>query len=611
MDGGAAWQPGRTVLQRFVTACTPERRPLYWRNAQGNTLEAGPGGVLSFDTYFNGFYAEPWFRHTALRSLTLEIEIEGRAIVRIKRHALNHVAILHEEIAGPGLVRIAVPCPTVNFRQHGLLTLELAAAGEAFSFQRGAWTTEDVPRHAIGLGVVFCTFNRVEHVGRLLATIGAESAVQRCLTRVFVINQGEPDLAQQPAMAPGVAAIGGKLRIIEQANFGGAGGFTRGLLACLDAPDITHAVLLDDDLEIEPDTLLRMAAFFAFCKRDLVLGGHMLDQLHPTMLYEAGAVIVDRHWTMMPQHFGLNLTETDNLQSLAQPYAVHYNGWWCCGIPLAVLREHGLPLPCFIRGDDLEFGLRLHERGVPTVPMPGMAVWHEPFYLKLGGWQLYYETRNMLAAQAINRGLDRGGLVRRMARQVIVHLLTYRYFSTALVLDGIEDFLAGPAVLDRPPLPLHASVTGLKHHFPQEYSPRERVLAEQPLLPIPNGKYRILALLAWILLRNCRLPTAEEPPGLMPIEQLHWLSVRKSGHIATETWWDGDIPAYRRNREHHRALLRRAVPLIWRLWRNGPAAAIAWREATPRLTSTESWRAYLGIARRQPAEATTEALAET
>ena len=44
-----------------------------------------------------------------------------------------------------------------------------------------------------------------------------------------------------------------------------------------------------------------------------------------------------------------------------------------------------MPLPCFIRADDVEFGLRLHRDGVVTVPRPGVGICHEPFYLKVGG----------------------------------------------------------------------------------------------------------------------------------------------------------------------------------------------------------------------------------
>ena len=610
MDGafmGVAMRCPETVLQRFITDSAPARRALYWRDLQGDTagdpavtvrgdctLHVAEGGRLGFDTYFNSFFEAQWLRHTRLRSVNLTVTLSGTALVRVYRQALGRKVLVCEQLAGPGSLRISVPLSAINFRQNGFLSVELCATDGAFAFVRGAWTTDDRAAEPVGLAAVFCTFNREAEIARVLQSIGRDSAVQDTLSRVFVVNQGRPGLARVPVIADAAEMLGERLTIIEQDNFGGAGGFSRGLLAALQDAANTHAVLLDDDLELEPDSLLRMAALFSFATRDFVLGGHMLDMLHPTMLYEAGAVIAERHWEFHPQHFMLDVTRIDALETLTKPYAVHYNGWWCCGFPLSVVREHGMPLPCFIRGDDMEFGLRLHQLGVPTIPMPGVAVWHEPFYLKLGNWQLYYETRNLLVAMALHQPFGRLGVVRRVGRQIVAHLLTYRYYSTALILQGIEDFLAGPDVMRAPPLPRHASLHALKSAYPPAFNPREAVVHEQRVKRIPMGRARCVALMLVLLIRNALVPTCKAPPRILPIDQFHWLTIRNAGHVATETWWDENLPAYRRTREYHRPLLRRALGLMVRLLRELPRAAGAWRGAAHDLTSVASWQAYLG-----------------
>ena len=612
MDGtslGLTGSHSGTVLQRFITDRAPARRALYWRDLssepgaapavtadEGGGLHLAAGATLSFDTYFNAFFEAQWLRHTTLQSLLLHATLSGKAMLRVWRHALGSKTVVVERMAGPGLCRVAIPIPVLNFRQHGVLSVEISAVDGAVSFLSGAWVTDDLPVEESGLAAVFCTFDRERDIARVLGSVAADEAVAARLARVIVVNQGRPGLARLPDVAVAADQLGSRLRVIEQANFGGAGGFSRGLLAALDDPAVTHAVLLDDDIELEPDSLLRMAAFFSFCERDIVVGGHMLDLLHPTTLYEAGAVISERHWAFLPQQYLNDIAEPDALEKLSQPYAVHYNGWWCCGIPLRLLREHGMPLPCFIRGDDLELGLRLHQRGVPTVPMPGIAVWHEPFYLKLGGWQLYYETRNLLVAAALHKPFDRKGVVRRIGRQVVTHLLTYRYYSTALLLQGVEDFLAGPQVMRERPLARHASLTAIKQRYPLTFSPRETVAHEQRLRPIPLGRVRCLALLLWLLLRNAVQPTCGGPPRHMLVEKLHWLTVRTAGHIAIETWWDPDLPTFRRTREHHRPLLRQAVRVLFRLYRELPQAAERWRAAAPELTSVPFWKTYLGVA---------------
>ena len=602
-----------TLLQNVLVGRDLDRQVLYWRDgASGSgrstsvqagadgSLQVSAGGVVGFDTYFNAFFESQWRRHTSVKTVALQIRIEGAATVRVFRDALNTRTLLVEQAIGSAPASIEIASQAINFRQHGILTFELQAGQEPFTLHDAAWVTPDPPVADIGLAAVICTFDRETDVARVVGSLGNAPHAVRALKRVFVVNQGRPGLEHSPAFAMEAAPLGNRLCVIEQANFGGAGGFSRGLLAALADPLVTHVMLLDDDVAIEPDSLVRMAAFYAFCDRDVLLGGHMLDLLHPTYLYEAGAVITEHEWEFRPQHFGRDIAPAAQLPALAHPYPVHYNGWWCCGVPLAVVREHGMPLPCFIRGDDLEFGMRLHQRGVPTVPMPGVAVWHEPFYLKLGNWQLYYETRNMLAAMALHTAFDRSEVTRRMGLQIVKHLLTYRYYSTALILRGIEDFLAGPTTMRQPPLARHASLMTLKAQFAPGSLPREVVAATEPLAPMSTWRLSRIVLTLWLLLRNAVLPTCTTGPRTVPVEDLHWLTIRRTGHVAAETWWDDALPTYRRTRGHHTRLAGRTARLLVRLWLETPRAAAAWRDAAPQLTSVPFWTEYLAVPTSQP-----------
>ena len=384
---------------------------------------------------------------------------------------------------------------------------------------------------------MFCTFGREAEITRLVETVANDAEAAATLARLIVVNQGKPGLASHPVMQHAALSLGMKLAVVEQGNFGGAGGFGRGILAALDDPAATHAVLLDDDILIEPDSLLRMPAFFAFCRRDMVVGGHMLDLVQPNLLYEAGAVVSDRHWEFKPQHHGLALDEPSALETLARPGAVHYNGWWCCGFPLAIVEEYGMPLPCFIRGDDVEFGLRLHMNSIPTVSMPGIAVWHEPFYLKLGAWQPFYETRNLLIAASLHLAPSRSGAVRRIGRQFAVNLLTFRYYTAALMLAAIEDFLRGPGKMHDNPAELHASLAAFRIAYPPRTTRRETVLEPQLLRRSPRTRSACIALLVYLTLRNAVAPTGTTVAKTLDVADLNWLTMRDVEHIAIERWW--------------------------------------------------------------------------
>ena len=612
------------TLQRVLLDRPVGLRALYWRltPATGSTGPGGrvradcislePGAVLSFDAYFNAFYEQNWRGHTALGTVFLNLDLHGTATLRVIRRISTGYrcagaydkdcerqyvdrCVVEQLIEGAGPLRVAIPAETINFRQHGMLAFEIVAHSPV-EFGGGRWTTEVAAPRRTGLAAIFCTFNRQADIAAVLEAITADEAAASSLARIYVVNQGDAGLDAHPAVAPVLARCPGLIRIIEQANFGGAGGFGRGLLAALDDPEATHAVLLDDDIRIEPDSLLRMASFFALALGDNPVGGHMLDRVQPTQLYEAGAVIRDANWSFHPQHHGLDIAARHNLPLLTDPYPIQFNGWWCLGLPLSLIEEEGMPLPCFIRGDDVEFGLRLYGRGVPTLPLPGIAVWHEPFYLKIGGWQLYYETRNMLITSAIHTEVGGAGMAVRMARALLLHLLTFRYYSAALILEAIQDALRGPALFDGQPRAIHAGLATIRKRFPDETVARGVVLPEQAVRPSPKGRIAWLSALAGSILWSAMRPTAPgAPPRRLLTRDLGWSRLRSADCLAVETWWDRDLPVFRRSREDFRKLSRMAVPLLLRLWREAPAFRRSWREAFPRHSSVSFWRKYLGL----------------
>ena len=49
-------------------------------------------------------------------------------------------------------------------------------------------------------------------------------------------------------------------------------------------------------------------------------------------------------------------------------------------ISTKLIKENGLPLPIFVRGDDIEFSMRNNKE---IVSLNGINVWHDPFILKI------------------------------------------------------------------------------------------------------------------------------------------------------------------------------------------------------------------------------------
>jgi hypothetical protein len=97
------------------------------------------------------------------------------------------------------------------------------------------------------------------------------------------------------------------------------------------------------------------------------------------------------------------------------------------------------------------------------------------------------------------------------------------------------------------------------------------------------------------LLRNALRPTR---PGVEParleVRDLVWFRVMRSDALAVDTYWDRDLPTYRRDRTAFVALLRDGLREAWRLYRAADRLGAEWRDAAPRLTSVEFWRRYVG-----------------
>jgi len=170
-----------------------------------------------------------------------------------------------------------------------------------------------------------------------------------------------------------------------------------------------------------------------------------------------------------PINHNIDLADPEGSEAFLRAGAVDYNGWWMFGAPASVIENIGYPMPCFIRGDDMEFGLRIKNSGLQTVPIPGIGVWHEPFYLKLGGWQFYFEVRNRLAMAALHSHGDFQGIRKDFRRVFSRDIGMCRYHSCKLMIEAMRAYLDGPEIaLDTTDGPLLAAVAIVAEYGPEQ-----------------------------------------------------------------------------------------------------------------------------------------------
>jgi galactofuranosylgalactofuranosylrhamnosyl-N-acetylglucosaminyl-diphospho-decaprenol beta-1,5/1,6-galactofuranosyltransferase len=565
----------------------------------------------SLGTYFNAFPASYWKSWTSLESVELRVETAGTG--RIVVYRSNARSIIQRvdgvEVDGPTVSTFLIPLTT--FIDGGWLWFDLIADEHALELVQGDWIApEGTPKRADAKATVsITTLNRGDYCTRLLATIGNDKEALSVLDRVQVIDQGSEKIVDNPGFAAAADSLGDKLTVLDQANIGGSGGFSRGMLETLDAGQSGYIVLLDDDVEIEPESLRRAVTFANYCNRPTIVGGHMFDMYDKAQLHAFAEGI---KWSSFmwgpftPERHDFGTSNLRQTQWMHRRYDVDYNGWWMCLIPVEVIKEIGLSLPVFIKWDDAEYALRAREHGYPTVSLPGAAVWHVSWVDKddTHDWQAFFHERNRLITALLHSPHKRGGkLWRSMLASDVKNLLTMDYYTIAMRMAAIRNVFEGPDQLHRDMvdrLPrvkaMGAGFTEAKlikssadiAHFPAR---ENKELTDRVIDPGPHG----ISFIGWLanqVLRHSRRVASDvsTPHGHLAYQDARWFEVPNWDSVLITNAEGSGATWHVRDPKKFRSLLLQSIRLNRRYRREWDRLREQYRSALPRITSPERWR---------------------
>jgi len=567
------------------------------------------GARVSFGTYFNAFPASYWQRWTVLDAVTLRVTTTGAGTVEVWRSdAAGRAAAVTAAAVGPERAELALELPLDGFDDGGWYWLELVAGPAGLELLEAGF--EAAPAAAGGgsghrsrVTVAVTTMNRATMCSELLAGLAGDPALLPVLDQVLVVDQGSEPVESGAAFGAARAGLGERLVVHRQANLGGSGGFARGMLTALRRPTSDAVLLLDDDVRVEPEGILRAVAFADACRRPTVVGGHMFSMFEPTVLRTFGEAVARRRFFWGPAA-GTPLDQDLATAPLAGTPWLHrrldveYNGWWMCLLPRQVLEQVGLALPLFIKWDDAEYGLRAGEAGVPTVSLPGAAVWHVPWSDKDDtlDWQAFFHARNRTVAALLHSPHRRGGLLvaESLALQ-LRHLLSMQYAAASLRLLGLHDVLTRGDRLHEDLATRLAEVRAERERFADARTRTEQDLpARRPAAdgePARPGRAAMLRAAAAGLARQL-LPVrrrAELPPARLTTAQARWwVLARLDGAVVTGADGTGATWYRREPRTFWRLAVRSAV-LHARLARSWPELAASYRRLLPGLTDPARW----------------------
>jgi len=566
--------------------------------AEGKTHVALAGGdILSTDTFFGSFYRAYWQAYTAVRDIAVVVHFRGRGKVRVFEDAGKGVVLLCQyDLDTPGLQRHLIRFSPVSLdstlfggepTSRLFVEIEAKRTGEVHGIEFG---TPEAPLRAASLSIGLCTFNQEVYFARTLTRIAGLAAASDAIRAVHVVNQGAPfksGLIRNLLVAP-------KIHGITQRNLGGCGGFTRSLAEELaaEAP-ASHHLMMDDDIVLDERMILRALRFLVYADRDIALGAGMIDSLRPTVMYEAGAFLRNDN-TIHPYCHNVDLADSAQFWHFNTPVKTDYNAWWFCILPVEQARALALPVPVFIRGDDFEYGQRLARAGVPTVTLPGIAVWHEPFYAKPSGWQDYYDLRNRLIF-----GATYGDKVRQLSLAHVLGLittaiLTHNYASAELRMRAVTDFLLGPDKLfARDPEAIHQGIMALaRRDAPEKLDSAWQQRPLTPGKPRPTTMRGLARGQLVSLLRTGLGPLRHRAAVLIDADA-HPGNTAGTSYVLT----NGPRSFHLRftpRRGRMWGLMARAAVLAWRYRRGRTAAGVAWMQGIAAYRAPGWWAGTFG-----------------
>ncbi|MGH3516894.1 MAG: glycosyltransferase [Haloechinothrix sp.] len=611
---------GRLLAQRGLFAGPSElvSKDLYAEVAEGVvarsrggiTLE--PSARVSCNTYFGRFPASYWQRWTGVTAVSIEFTATGSGQVNV---AASDPAGSPRRVAARALDDVAGDQVTLTaeidrFHDGGAIWLEFETdPGQRLTVERVRWTVA-APEAIRPTAVTICTMNRADDCLSNLRAMADDLESLHTLDAIYVADQGTDTVDSRPGFAEVAERLGDRLNYIQQPNLGGSGGFTRGLYEVASHTETEHAnvLFMDDDVLLEPDLITRLTAFSNRAVAPVIVGGQMLNLLHPHQLH-IGAEYADLnmlepgkpvpHSLATADLLGVD-PETGKPNRQERRVDAGYNGWWSCLIPYEVVKAVGYPMPFFFQWDDAEYSYRARAHGFPTVTLPGAGVWHADFHWKdWDEWHRYFNLRNSIITAALHSSFNLAVVCRVLLAQLVRYLLGMQYGLAATLIKAVGDFLEGPEILWDGGVSAMKEIRDLRSRYPEtKRHPATDVpgIASNDIgiinaAPKPSKQRAVLLkrLLWRVLGRHAHAL------GAIPADEAHWwhVSLFRTAVVTDASQEGVRVRSYDRARMLE--LAKRGVTVINRLRKEGSGVRDQYQRAMPELTSRENWTRLYGL----------------
>lgn len=571
-------------------------------NGRDRTIHLTQGDQLSFNTYFNSLYESFYAKYTSLTEVYYLLRVAGRFTVSLYREHVDRPGrqLIHcQTLTDCHLEQpVRVNIPGFAKPDAGRIYLELVCLSDRGVFQESWFATDTSPNQTVHLGIISCTYKKEAYIQKTVNTILQDTALSTKSLQVFVVDNGQ-------TLAPDTFPDQ-RVQLIPNRNLGGSGGFTRGMVEALQHDDLTHLLVMDDDVELDSESIYKLFALYEYANSEFAVSGAMLDLYQKQMLFEAGAHYAKSIFREGFEPFeltslknDLDLQHPESLNILLKEEHIDYGGFWFFAFPKTFVQAMGLPLPFFIKGDDVEFGLRISQKfQQKIIAFPSISVWHEPFYAKFPVWDSYYYFRNFMAIHAIHGSLSYLKAVKDITMRLVYMLLFFDYNSAGMLVKAFEDYIKGPEFIKQQDAEsYHVQIVNLsKSHLNQtidhSFKPAQIPAVAQA------GLFRKLVSL--LTLNGHFLPDflIQQEPALIwyapgyPGQRSRALA-RKRIHIFKEKM--ACVYQYEMDKLSGFKILRDWCKLVWVGFSCWSTVNLAWKRSASEFGSLSFWQNYLHL----------------
>ena len=553
-----------------------------------------------FFTYFNSLSLEKWKKYTYAENIYLVIDIEGDFDIELFGHFKNKTGYQKEWLGKSSHAmedRETLVLKFPNGIQSSLVSFGIYAKRDVKIY--GAYYASDINEEKIKsplIAMVTTTFKKESYVKKNIELLTENLFDDDEYKDNFVWNIIDNGRTLETGWI-----LPGKIQILPNKNTGGAGGFSKGMMVSLkQEPQPSHILLMDDDVLFMPESFKKLRNLLRIVRDEYsqyFISGAMLKMGQPNIQHEdVGKLNVQGYHEAVKPNYDLNLWNdiVDN-EILREDVEHQYGAWWFCCIPVGIARMDNLPLPVFVRGDDVEYSLRNKAK---LITMNGICIWHEGFEGKFSGALEYYQVnRNELAVRAMHPELFDVDCIGHIKTIFWEEVYKFNYKGASLLLDAIEDYMKGPGFFKTLDGEKSMKKKRQKDNQPQPLTPEIKAMVDFGTLydnsPIEG---RLKLIYDYTYNGQARIPEflLRKKTGIIPYGWGYFPSrmILADTIIAVDPTNETYV-TYKRSREKFNKIKARYERIITKYNNEHKRIEKEYQDSVKEITGDEFWEAYL------------------